>query len=196
RPLALALSVLRDGQRARTVEASLLHEGTTLARCTALFLRADPGSVPPSEAPAAPAAGPEAGRPIPEHVRAWSPFFTGVDTRVIEGELQQPGPAAVWLSLRRPLVAGEENSPLVQAVSAADLASGISAVVDLRAWSFINADLTMTLWRRPEGSWILVRAETNPGDLGRGSALGALSDLWGPFGSCALNLIFERAARG
>ena len=95
-----------------------------------------------------PARGPEAGRVIPPHVKAWSPFFTGVDTRVVEGDLLEPGPAAAWFNLGRALVGGEENSPFVHAVSAADLASGISAVVDLRAWSFINADLTIGVLAR------------------------------------------------
>ena len=81
---------------------------------------------------------------MPPHVRAWSPFFTGVDTRVVEGDLMKPGPAAAWFNLGRALVRrGGVTSPLVHAVSAADLASGISAVVDLRAWTFINADLTV-----------------------------------------------------
>lgn len=189
--LVPALSVLRDGRKARTVEASLAQAGKPVARCTALFLKADAASVPVSEEPVAPARGPEAGRTIPPHVKAWSPFFTGVDTRVIEGDLLKPGPAAAWFNLTRPLVAGEESSPLVHAVSAADLASGISAVVDLRKWSFINADLTLVLWRRPRPPWILLASRTEVGDQGTGVAHGLLSDLDGPFGRCEQTLIFE-----
>jgi hypothetical protein len=125
-------------------------------------------------------------------VRAWSPFFTGVETRVIEGDLLRPGPAAAWFNLGRALVAGEETSPSAHAVSAADLASGISAVVDLRTWSFINADLTVVFWRRPRVPWILLHAETTVGEAGTGAARGLLSDLDGPFGTCAQTLIFER----
>jgi hypothetical protein len=131
---------------------------------------------------------------VPAHVRAWSPFFTGVDTRVVEGDLLKPGPAAAWLHLERPLVGGETNSPLVHATSAADLASGISAVVDLRAWSFINADLTIVLWRVPRAPWILLAAETRVGDRGTGVARGLLSDVNGPFASCEQTLIFDRRA--
>lgn len=195
RPLIPAVAVLREGRKASTVEAALEQDGKSVARCTALFLRADAASTPPTAAAPPAPPPPEAGSEIPEHVRRWSPFFTGVETRVIEGDLLKPGPAAAWFTLRRPLVAGEPMSPLVQAVAAADLASGISAIVDLRVWSFINADLTVTLWRLPRSQWILLRAETEVGDRGTGSARGTLYDLDGPFGSCAQALIFERRAR-
>jgi|SRR5690349_2265900 hypothetical protein len=186
------VTVLREGRKARTAEASLLQRGKAVARCTAVFLNADPGSTPPVPRPSPPAAGPDAGRPIPAHVSAWSPFFTGVDTRVVAGDLLAPGPASAWFHLRRALVDGEENSPLVHATAAADLASGISAIVDLRVWSFINADLTVVLWRVPRAPWMLLQAETHVGAQGTGVARGVLSDLDGPFGSCAQTLIFDR----
>jgi acyl-coenzyme A thioesterase PaaI-like protein len=185
-------SILRDGRKARTVEASLTQAGRPVARCTAVFLKADAASTPIPPIIAAPVLGPEDGRPLPDHVRAWSPFFSGVDTRVVEGDLLKPGPAAAWFNLGRPLVLGEETSPFAHAVAAADLASGISAVVDLRAWTFVNADLTVLFWRVPRAPWILLRAETMVGDRGTGVARGTLSDLDGPFGGCEQTLLFER----
>ena len=64
--------------------------------------------------------------------------------------------------------------------------------VDLRAWSFVNADLTVVLWRVPRPPWILLSAETTVGEGGTGAARGVLADLDGPFGTCAQTLIFER----
>ena len=116
----------------------------------------------------------------------------GVDARVAEGDLLCPGPAAAWFHLLRPLVAGEDNSALVHTVSAADLVAGISAVVDLRKWSFVNPDLTIALWRVPQLPWILLSAETHVGDQGTGVARGLLSDNAGPFAACEASLIFER----
>jgi hypothetical protein len=191
--LTPTVTVLRDGRKARTLEATLVQSGTPVSRCTGVFLRPDPAASPPTEPGARPAIGPDGSRPVPPQVRAWSPFFTGVDTRVAEGDLLRPGPAAAWFHLLRPLVAGEENSPLVHAVSAADLAAGISAVVDLRKWSFVNPDLTIVVWRVPRPPWILLAAETHVGDRGNGAARGLLSDLDGPFGSCELSLIFDPA---
>jgi len=190
--LASTVTVLREGRKARTVEASLVQGGKPVARCTALFLKTEPMARPPSAEPSSPLSTPERGHAIPPHVKAWSPFFSGVDTRVVDGDLLKPGPASAWFNLERPLVLGEENSPLVHAVSAADLASGISAVVDLRAWSFINADLTLVFWRVPRPPWILLTAETYVGDHGTGVATGLLSDSGGPFARCQQTLIFER----
>ncbi len=189
-----SVTVLREGTKARTVEASLAQRDRPVARCTAVFLKTDPALTPPTAPMTPPALGPDAGRPVPPQVRAWSPFFTGVDTRVVEGDLLKPGPAAAWFHLERPLIGGEENSPLVHATSAADLASGISAVVDLRVWTFINADLTLVLWRVPRAPWILLSAETRVGDGGTGVARGVLSDVDGPFGSCEQTLLFEKRA--
>jgi len=190
--LTAGTSILRDGRKARTVEASLIQAGKAVARCTAVYLKADTAATPVPAVMAPPTHGPEDGRPLPDHVRAWSPFFTGVDTRVVEGDLLKPGPAAAWFNLGRPLVLGEETSAFAHAVAAADLASGISAVVDIRAWSFVNADLTVLFWRAPCAPWILLRAETMVGDRGTGVARGTLSDLDGPFGGCEQTLLFER----
>ena len=80
-PITTAVAVLRDGRKARTLEATLEQGGKQVARCTAVLLRIDAASAPPMAPVRAlgPAPGPEAGRPVPPQVKAWSPFFTGVD---------------------------------------------------------------------------------------------------------------------
>jgi hypothetical protein len=191
-PLTPSVTVLREGRKARTVEASLVQGDKPVARCTAVFLKTEAALTPPGAVSSPPSNGPEAGRPVPPHVRNWSPFFTGVDTRVVAGDLLKPGPASAWFHLERPLVGGEANSPFVHAVSAADLASGISAVVDLRVWTFINADLTLVFWRVPDTPWILLEAETFVGDAGTAVAHGRLSDRRGAFGVCAQTLLFDK----
>jgi acyl-CoA thioesterase len=193
--LTPAVSVLREGRKARTVEASLIQNGKPVARCTAVYLTADASLMPAPVDRTPPSLGPDAGRPIPEVAKRWSPFFTGVDTRTVKGGLLEPGPAACWFNLQRPLVAGESNSALVHTVSAADLCSGISAVVNLREVTFVNADLTIVFWRQPRAPWILLSAETHVGDQGTGVARGTLSDLDGRFGGCEQTLIFERRAQ-
>jgi len=190
--LTPSVTVLRDGRKARTLEVALSQGDKAVARCTAICLKADATVDPAPVDRTPPRLAPEAGRPIPDVARRWSPFFTGVDTRVVEGDLLQPGPAACWFNLERALVAGETNSALVHTVSAADLCSGISAVVDLRRVTFVNADLTLVFWREPRAPWIMLSAETRVGDQGTGVARGTLSDLDGAFGACEQTLIFER----
>jgi acyl-CoA thioesterase len=191
-PLTPAVAVLREGRKASTVEASLTQGGKAVARCTAVYLRADASLTPAPVERTPPSLGPDAGRPIPDVAKRWSPFFTGVDTRTVEGDLLKPGPAACWFNLQRPLVGGETNSGLVHAISAADLCSGISAIVDLRRVTFVNADLTIVFWRQPRAPWILLSAQTQVGDQGTGVARGMLSDVDGAFGACEQTLIFER----
>ena len=193
-PLTPSITVLRDGRKARTLEASLSQDSKAVARCTAVYLKADASLTPAPVDRTPPRLGPETGRPIPDVARRWSPFFTGVDTRTVEGDLLKPGPAACWFNLQRALVPGETNSPLVHTVSAADLCSGISAVVDLRQVTFVNADLTIVFWRQPRAPWILLSAETRAGDQGTGVARGTLSDVDGTFGACEQTLLFERRA--
>ena len=92
-PITTSVTVLREGRKAQTLEASLIQTGKPVARCTGVFLKADVASTPPMAPLVAPAQAPDAGRPVPPHVKAWSPFFTGVDTRVVAGDLLKPGPA-------------------------------------------------------------------------------------------------------
>jgi acyl-CoA thioesterase len=192
--LTPSVAVLREGRRARTLDVSLTQAGRAVTRCTAVYLKADASLAPAPVDRTPPPLGPEAGRPIPDVARRWSPFFTGVDTRVVDGDLLKPGPAACWFNLERALVVGETNSALVHTVSAADLCSGISAVVDLKKVTFVNADLTIVFWREPRAPWILLSAKTRVGDQGTGVAGGTLSDVDGAFGACEQTLIFERRA--
>src|SRR5205823_3716806 len=105
--LTPSVAVLREGRKARTTEVSLAQGGKPVARCTAVYLKADPSLTPAAVDRTPPPVGPDAGRPIPDVARRWSPFFTGVDTRIVEGDLLSAGPAACWFNLQRALVAGE-----------------------------------------------------------------------------------------
>src|SRR5262245_48720958 len=66
------VTVLREGRKARTAEASLVQAGKPVARCTGLFLKMDAAARPPSPASGPPATRPDDGRAIPPHVKGWS----------------------------------------------------------------------------------------------------------------------------
>ena len=73
----------------------------------------------------------------------------------------------------------------MRAVVAADFASGTSAALDFREWTFLNADLTVSMAREPDGeSWI--------GPDGAGLAMARLADERGYFGRAAQSLVIER----
>ena len=112
--------------------------------------------------------------------------------RLIEGALEKPGPAAAWMRLDIPLVEGEPNTPLIQAVQAADFSSGVAQIVDMRQWTFINPEISLHFFRKPKDQWILIRARTAVGERGAGLTMATLSDRQGPFAQVLQAMTFER----
>jgi len=192
----LAVDMLRDGRRAKTLQVRLCDGDVEVARCSALLTARGSDSPPvPGGNSAQPDPGPDSGTPPPAFAQAWSRYFQHVSVRLIEGALEKPGPAAAWMRLDVPLVEGTANSPLVQAVQAADFASGVSQIVDMRQWSFINPDISLAFYRDPQGDWILIRARTLVGDAGAGLIRATLSDRHGPFAEVLQSTSFERRQR-
>ena len=111
--------------------------------------------------------------------------------RVLSGDFLEPGPAAVWLRMRYPLLDGEEPTALQRVMIAADVGNGISAVVDWRRFLFINVELTVHLERMPDGEWVCVDAITVPGSNGIGTAESVLADRRGRIGRAAQTLLIR-----
>lgn len=193
RAFTTVTELLRDGRKAKTAQVRLMDGGTEIGRCTAL-LTAPSGESPvdPFARPAVLDKTPEAGIPPPVFAQKWSRYFQNVSVRLIEGALEKPGPAAAWMRLDAPLVEGEPNTPLLQAVQAADFSSGVAQIVDMRSWTFINPEISLYFFRPPEGQWILIRAATRVGADGAGLTTATLSDLKGPFAEVMQAMSFER----
>jgi hypothetical protein len=102
-----------------------------------------------------------------------------------------PGPAAIWFRADRPIVEGAATSQAMKTVLAADCSNGVSSVLDFTKWSFINADLTVTLARQPVGDWILLNSEMTLGADGAGIAVSRLGDAQGYFGRAIQCLVVE-----
>jgi hypothetical protein len=101
------------------------------------------------------------------------------------------GTAGVWMRLRRPVLPGKAPSPLVYAMAAADFANGIAAVLPFDQYLFINADLAVTLNRRPEGEWIGLDARTRLHPGGIAWAESVMHDERGPFGLATQALVVQ-----
>jgi len=185
--LALETEVTRPGRRVQLVEARLRAGDELVVRASALRLRRGEG----------PAAGdPEPSLPPPEGGRAklgTEPTFANEanDIRFVHGGYDTPGPAATWLRLTVPVVAGEPTSPAQRALAAADFGNGVSAALDWDAWSFINPDLTVYLERDPEGEWIALDAVTRLEPDGTGTAESVLHDERGRFGRAVQALLVQ-----
>jgi len=193
-PVTVETRVLRPGRKVRMVEASLSGEAGELMRATAWQLRTTELELPEGAVDdAPPPAGPDEG---------WTPEFfptgqevgyhTAMEWKAVAGAFLEAGPATVWMRMRKPLVAGEEPTPLQRALIAADVGNGISAVLDWREYVFINVDLTVHFERMPEGEWVCVDAVTRPRPTGIGTAESELSDERGRIGRAAQSLLIAR----
>ncbi|WAL63327.1 thioesterase family protein [Amycolatopsis cynarae] len=170
--------VERPGRSVELVTAELVTDGRAVARASAWrVIASDTGTLAtptPADWPSPQECGPS-GWPEGWHTG----YLTAMEWRTVSGSVTGPGPAAVWVRQRVPLVAGEEPSPLQRLFTVADSGSGISNFLDPRRWWFINSELTVHVQRVPEGEWIGLDAATVIGPDGVGVATSTLRDLGG-----------------
>jgi hypothetical protein len=190
-PLTWRSEVLREGRKIQLCSVKLLSDDVVVAVATVLKVRAQAVKLP-SEV-----LGPAVTLPGPEHApeelghAASSPFVACVSMRAARGHFGVPGPAAIWFRLDRPLIEGFAVSQAVRAAVAADFGNGVAPALDFRKWTFINADLTVSLAREPVGEWILVDAESWIGSDGAGLVMSRLADTRGYFGRAVQSLVIE-----
>jgi Thioesterase-like superfamily len=118
-------------------------------------------------------------------------YHSAMEYRFTEGAFMEPGPATVWLRMGVPLLPGEDPTPLLRVLVAADSGNGVSAALDWRRYLFINVDLTVHLHRMPEGEWVCLDAVTVPEPNGVGIADTRLLDVRGPIGRATQTLLID-----
>jgi hypothetical protein len=178
--------VARSGRSVELLEAELRAGGCPLVLARAWrTLHAD-----------APAAGPDPSPPPrpdtatePPEALAGFGYGAAVELRFQRGGWNALGPATVWTRLRVPVVAGEEPTGLQRVLAVADSGNGVSAVLPLGAWLFINPELTVHLLRAARGEWICLDAQTEIATGGTGLARSVLSDDEGVVGYGAQSLL-------
>jgi acyl-coenzyme A thioesterase PaaI-like protein len=199
-PLTLTTRIVRKGRRVQELAAELSADlgGTgaqeLICRASALRLRPVPDDLPSS------GQAPPAAMPSREHGRAVEYALnraagTSLATSGMEMSwLNDPwglGPGKVWMRLRHPLLPDEQATPLVRAVATADFGNGVSAELPFEDYLFINADLTIHLWRAPRGEWIGLDAQTLLQDGGTGIAESVLHDEHGAVGRAFQTLVVQ-----
>jgi hypothetical protein len=190
--LTIESQVLREGRKIQLCAISLLADNVVVVRATVLKVRADSLPLPSEIADAAiDVPPPDRGTPM-EPPFARNPFVTGLSVSVVRGGFLKMGPGAIWYRIDRPIVAGAAISQIMRAVVAADFCNGTSSVLDFGKWTFLNADLTVSLARAPVGEWILLNAESWIGPDGAGIAAGRLGDSQGYFGRAVQSLVIEQ----
>lgn len=190
-PLKLTTRISRPGRRVQALEGELAADGVTVCRASALRLVATPEELPELALAQVQAARPDAiaGPQDGQHVHFTldetdhkSFASSAMDMRFLSGapltgelpELDAPsehapsGAAKVWMRLRYPLLPGEPLTPIARVAATSDFGNGVATVLPFEQYLFINADLTISLDRRPQGEWIALDARTllHPGGIG------------------------------
>lgn len=195
-PLTLETDVVREGRKIQLCTVRLKADGVVVAAANVLKVRCEdqplPADVPE---PLIDLPGPEASREEPGW-RSTRSFVSGMSVRAARGRFGEPGPGAAWFRVERPLIEGSPVSQAMRAVVAADFANGTAAALDFHQWTFINADLTVSMARQPVGDWILLDGETWLGRDGAGLSMARLGDERGYFGRAVQSLVIERRRPG
>jgi len=188
--VSVGIDTLRAGSKVQRLIARLRHGERVVAQAVAVLARTVPIDIrsPANDPPLPP---PERGRPFE------FPFFdeaiayhAAMETRLVRGEFGS-GRVAAWMRQRMPLVDGTDTSPLERVLVAADSASGVSAAIEHKRVSAINADLSVSVHRPLEGEWVGMESLSIYEHSGLGLTDTRLYDRRGPIGRALQNLIVE-----
>lgn len=193
RPLTVSAVLTRPGRRLALAEVAVRADDVDVLRGRATLLRVGAVALPDPAADGAEAIpGPDDG--VEQHWTGGDEregfHLTAIELRFARGDWGR-GPALGWFRLRRPLVAGEEPTPLQRAVAFSDFGNGLSRVLDFRTHLFVNTDLTVHLHREPATEWIALDARTDLDATGAGQATSILRDERGRIGVAAQSLFVD-----
>jgi hypothetical protein len=189
RRLRLDTTMLRGGKRVRLVGVSVMDGDTEVCRATVLRILRTPDDAPVARPDDGLRFGPpEDAIQAPSLIEGRVGITSALDLMTVGGSALEPGPATYWFRIRQPLVDDEPISPLTRVLIAADFGNGIASVVHIDTHVFINPDLTVHLFRLPEGEWVANDARTwlEPG--GASVAEAVLTDRTGPVGRAMQSL--------
>ena len=164
--------VVRPGRSVELLEGELRADGATIMSVRAWRVA---GTQAPTARDRPPPPRPAEPTPLPPLLEDFG-YGHAVELRFAAGGWTVPGPATVWSRLRVGLVAGEDPTGLQRLLAIADSGNGVSAVLPLDRWLYINPELTVHVSREPRGEWICLAAETTISEGGAGLARSTLSD--------------------
>lgn len=180
-PLKLDVGWLREGRRVGVAEAALSDGANTFAVQRATIIRERECSRISS--PYRPEAVPEQGdtpQRIRRHEHAW--LMDAMTSKVTSDGIQ-------WFRLERPIIDGKTVTAGV--LPAADWAHGIVAPSGMDEWPMAaipNTDLSVHLFREPEGRWVGLEPATAWSQMSIGTGWAALHDVRGIIGRVAMSV--------
>ncbi|MGH7722906.1 MAG: thioesterase family protein [Candidatus Dormibacteria bacterium] len=191
--VGVAARIVRPGRRVQLAEATLSDDDGDIALARAWRIRRGDTAAEQSRDEPPPCAGPDHCPPSPDFDPWGGPsYFSALEWRTASGGFLSPGPATVWMRMKGQLVLGERPSPLSRVLVAADSGNGVSMELPLQTHLFINTELSVHLFREPEGDWVCLEARTRIGPEGVGLATSTLYDGRGRIGGAQQALLVGR----
>jgi len=187
--LAVSCEWLREGNRLRLLQVSILVEGRLVAQAEAL-LQKQSAVVLPDYAPR-PALPPEGPSGLPDFdIQAFLdakglPIPEGFHSRVQVREVtpwDERGAATGWIRVPVDIVAGVPLTPLSQVCMVSDLGNGTGQLNVGDGVGCINADITLALFRYPRSEWICLSSDAQLSEQGCGVVHTRLYDSEGAIG--------------
>jgi hypothetical protein len=191
--LVVRTEIAREGKRLQVVVATVHDpDGLEVARATALRFRVASGPDAPTDPSRPPIETPLFGDLRAPHSRSGNlnGFIDATEMR----DAGTSSAATTWYRATKPVVAGEETSPTVRLAWASDFTANSGNYLELGQWSAINADLTISLARSPQGEWTGVATRAWYALDGIGHARADLFDRDGFVGTCTPSLLVDEVA--
>jgi hypothetical protein len=189
--LRTQVKIEREGKKLQLLTISVCAGDMEVARGTILKLRTKTLDLPDGIV----VQGSKLAEPLSLPVDI--PRFTGgfaklFDMRCAEGSFREYGPSSIWFSPKGQFFDDAVTDPVLVAVAAADFSNGASTMLSFKDWLFLNADLTINLYRQPNGGWVAIAAKTHVGPDGRAMSHCELADELGWFGQATQTLLLDR----
>lgn len=175
----ITVETIRPGRTIELVEANVTIGGRTAVLARAWFIDAIDTTSVTGGAPAV-LPGPDALSSWPMDETWPGGYIDSIEVRPLGAP--SPGRTTAWLGTDTELVAGEDASPQASFIALVDTANGIAVRQPPTSWLYPNLDLTIHLFRKPEGSWVGLDTTVTFGPTGLGLTSSVLHDTTGPVG--------------
>ena len=187
----VAVERVRGGKRIELLRAQYATGGKVFMMAHAWRTERLPGITPPFPEPfALPSLPEQETRGFFQGIE-YFPYGHALEWRFVEGGFDHAGAATVWVRPRIPLIEGREISGLESLILMIDSANGVSAELDIRAWSFVPVDLSVGIYRLPQGPWVGMSARSVVQPDGTGQTMATAFDGEGALGH-SMQTLFVR----
>ncbi len=198
-PVQVHTEVVRAGRQIQVVDATMWWNDKLVSRASGVLVRSD-RSNEIDEVKNERAIGPI---PLDRHEQpisefelfeeggAFTPpgFVKAIELHRVAGGLNEGVPAVGWARLVKPLVEGEDLTPLQRLACIGDFSSGIANYMDFFTYTTPNADLSYHIVRYPVGEWIGIDAACVMSPDGVGQSRARLFDETGYLGQAGATMV-------